>query len=297
MLAEFIITRHQEGKRLDAVLGEFLPDYALRGRRRLAKGGYVTINGKTATSAQKVRAGDRLGCLVPEIKNKPRSRLLETRGDFYCFFKPPSLHTVALAGKAGESLEDDMPLLLPDKPEMPWLLQRLDYGTSGLVLGAATEKACEDFRHFEKAGECEKFYFALLEGKLERRIVVDRAIDAERRKKSRVLERASERFTVFEPVGYLNPEAMPCPMCESEKTFTLARCVLTAGSRHQIRAHAAWLGFPLFGDSLYGNGKGGDFYLEHYRLDLPENSFRLPFELSIFRNFPGFQFLASSEYK
>ena len=36
----------------------------------------------------------------------------------------------------------------------------------------------------------------------------------------------------------------------SGDTFTF-ECKLTAGYRHQVRSHLAWLGFPIIGDSLY----------------------------------------------
>ena len=33
---------------------------------------------------------------------------------------------------------------------------------------------------------------------------------------------------------------------------TLARIVTETGRKHQIRAHAQWLGYPLVGDKIYG---------------------------------------------
>ncbi len=35
-------------------------------------------------------------------------------------------------------------------------------------------------------------------------------------------------------------------------------CTITRGFRHQIRAHLAWIGHPIIGDVLYGDGKDGD---------------------------------------
>ena len=42
---------------------------------------------------------------------------------------------------------------------------------------------------------------------------------------------------------------------ESRDGILAATVVLTRGFRHQIRAHFAWIGLPLLGDSLYGGGE------------------------------------------
>jgi 23S rRNA pseudouridine1911/1915/1917 synthase len=36
-----------------------------------------------------------------------------------------------------------------------------------------------------------------------------------------------------------------------EKTIVKAQCRITAGYRHQVRCHLAWMGLPVFGDRLY----------------------------------------------
>ena len=40
---------------------------------------------------------------------------------------------------------------------------------------------------------------------------------------------------------------------------SLCRLVLDTGRTHQIRFHMSSIGFPLFGDSLYGNGPESGF--------------------------------------
>jgi len=49
----------------------------------------------------------------------------------------------------------------------------------------------------------------------------------------------------------------------------LAEARLVRGFRHQIRAHMAWLGLPLEGDSVYGDGAGGPLRLRAFRLSFP----------------------------
>ncbi len=46
---------------------------------------------------------------------------------------------------------------------------------------------------------------------------------------------------------------------ESENSL---RCTITRGFRHQIRAHLAWAGYPIVGDTQYGGTFSEDFGLE-----------------------------------
>lgn len=55
----------------------------------------------------------------------------------------------------------------------------------------------------------------------------------------------------------------------AEGCVVMARVELTGGFRHQIRAHMAWLGLPLLGDELYGEG-GQPLALVAYALDVPD---------------------------
>ncbi len=47
-------------------------------------------------------------------------------------------------------------------------------------------------------------------------------------------------------------------------------CTITKGFRHQIRAHLAWIGFPIIGDPIYGDGTSGDtLELDCFRISFP----------------------------
>ena len=43
---------------------------------------------------------------------------------------------------------------------------------------------------------------------------------------------------------------------------SVVRCTITRGFRHQIRAHLAWAGYPIAGDTQYGGTESPDFGLE-----------------------------------
>jgi 23S rRNA pseudouridine1911/1915/1917 synthase len=45
--------------------------------------------------------------------------------------------------------------------------------------------------------------------------------------------------------------------------------MITSGFRHQIRAHMAWIGYPVAGDRLYGGIAASRLYLESHRIEIP----------------------------
>lgn len=277
------------GQRLDRALGALVPEEGLRGRRRRIAGGGVLLNGRICREpARRLRAGDALALapLAPRAKMAPTgARLLARQGEFCFLFKPCGLHSAALAGKAGDSLEARLPglcapLLAPG--ERPELLQRLDQSTSGIVCAALTPQAARDFRAAEAAGKCEKRYLALLRGGLAAPVTARAKLDTSARRVTRLMDEEAEalRRTEFFPlhvwrgeeagrlIARLAPGGDLSPGPQAPDALTLAACRIRRGSRHQIRAHAAGLGHPLAGDGRYAGRSGdtGEQFLLHHGL-------------------------------
>ncbi len=318
------------GQRLDYALTLLLPQMGLRGRKRSIESGQVLVNGRSCKAAQRLRKGDIVSLadapdadqqLQNAVVDAPATdagpadanfealpRLLERQGEFCFFYKPAGLHTAALTGGRGDSLESMLPQLLAgqgsvaadaqnvveasDEALRPQLMQRLDYGTSGIVCAALSPQAAKAFRLAEAAGRCEKRYIALLAGRLEENFTVTFALRTDKRSKSRVLDREAgcTRWTNFTPLHYFEGEDLPELALTKDSQFqrvglTLAGCRIRRGARHQIRAHAAAVGHPLWNDPLYADKdpdaedhqpSTGTFYLHHGCLLLPGASCAMP---------------------
>lgn len=133
------------------------------------------------------------------------------------------------------------------------LISRLDRETSGLVLLAKTKQAASAYQTAIEKRQVKKIYFALLKGILKEEILVDQPLARDIQspvyiKQTVRIDRTSQSAkTFFKPI-------------EWRKDDTLAEVELFTGRKHQIRAHAQWLGYPVVGDKLYG---GDDtLYLE-----------------------------------
>lgn len=126
------------------------------------------------------------------------------------------------------------------------LLQRLDFETSGVILGAWDRASWLEAKEaLNKFGE--KEYLFVTNGRFPKSKNVSGFIGAKGRssKKVRVYRARSPRSTFVETLFSLEE-------FNSRSGRSLVRARTSTGARHQIRASAAAIGFPLAGDTLYG---------------------------------------------
>jgi 23S rRNA pseudouridine1911/1915/1917 synthase len=198
--------------------------------------------------------------------------------DLFAVYKPAGMHSVKIPEDGGYSLADDLvaydpQLSLASRSSLDGgLVQRLDFGTSGVLLGAKNRATWDALYEALSAGKIEKSYVALVEGEISQTATVSTLIGSPHRgaKKMRIYSRpptppvrALPGTTVFTPIKYL-----------AQFNMTLIQAEASPARRHQIRAHAAHIGHPLVGDQLYGSQRSigalcsapRDFFLHAWRL-------------------------------
>jgi 23S rRNA pseudouridine1911/1915/1917 synthase len=166
-------------------------------------------------------------------------------------------------------LHDDERLLVVDKPgdvvchpskHGPWsslvgavrehfgfarihLVFRLDRETSGVVVLAKDPRTASLLQTAMQERRVGKAYLAVLTGELAGPVRVDRPLGVDTASpvfmKSAARDDGQPSATLFEPVS-------------RGGGFTLARVTTETGRKHQIRAHAQWLGHSVVGDKIYG---------------------------------------------
>ena len=123
------------------------------------------------------------------------------------------------------------------------LVNRLDKGTSGVVVIAKNEYLQECLIRQMKKNIFHKEYIALLEGILE---IKNGTINAPiKRKTDSIIERCVATdgdiaITHYEVLKYIGQN-------------TLVKFQLETGRTHQLRVHSKYIGHPIVGDTLYGN--------------------------------------------
>jgi 23S rRNA pseudouridine1911/1915/1917 synthase len=176
--------------------------------------------------------------------------------------KPAGVHTAPLrAGETGTLLDSvvsrfpEVSRLPGRKPVEPGLLHRLDRETSGVVIVARTEAAFRALRDVFEKGDAVKDYRAAC------RAEEGRLIPSTLRIESRFAPRGPGRRMVrVVPPGAAEKTrettrdvyVTEAEVEERRGASVLLSAVIRRGFRHQVRAHLSYLGFPIFGDDLYG---------------------------------------------
>ena len=176
--------------------------------------------------------------------------VLHADDDIIVVNKPSGLIVHRAPGYPDGTLCD---ILLKDFPDMagvgsderPGVVHRLDRDTSGVMVFARTQRAYLALRReFESHGCVKKTYLAVLHGTPKPQtgtlntMIGRKPFDA---KRMAVVDHngktAITHWTVLSKHGGLS----------------LVEFIIETGRMHQIRVHAAHLGHPIAGDSLYGD--------------------------------------------
>ncbi|MBP7140530.1 MAG: RluA family pseudouridine synthase [Opitutaceae bacterium] len=128
------------------------------------------------------------------------------------------------------------------------LVFRLDRETSGLVIFAKTAAIARQLQMAVQERRYTKEYLVVLTGSLRDPVSVDQPLGPDEgcpvtvKSSVRTDGKGQPAITHFEPLGFASGDG----------SVTLARVRTESGRKHQIRAHAQWLGHSVVGDKIYG---------------------------------------------
>ena len=182
--------------------------------------------------------------MTPE---QTRELLLYRDGLMLVLNKPAGI-AVHKGPKGGVSLEDTFDALRFGLPRKPALAHRLDRETAGCLVLGRHHKALEKLGLLFKQGKIDKTYWAIVEGEpLEEIGLIDLPLgrlDATRGWWMKVDPAGAPSQTRWRVAGRALLDGRPIAWLALEPL---------TGRTHQLRVHCAAMGWPILGDSVYGN--------------------------------------------
>ncbi|TVS12300.1 MAG: RluA family pseudouridine synthase [Wenzhouxiangella sp.] len=282
-----VVPEDRSGQRLDNFLVGHLSGVPRSLVYRLVRTGQVRVNGGRAKPMKKLRGGDEVR--IPPVAIRPedqtsvpdelvehiKSRIIEQNEDFIVIDKPSGL---AMHGGSGISLGLMNVLARINEDWRP--VHRLDRPTSGLLILGGRHRSLVALQRELAGRRVDKRYLALMTGVLpEALVTVDRPL-------KKIRDGSGQHRVVVDETG--QSALTRFRVLERLPGHTYVEAEIETGRTHQIRAHAAALGYPLAGDERYNEQAAPDglrrlFLHAHYlRLSWPEDrvfSSPLPDEL------------------
>lgn len=269
--------------RLDAFVRRALPHLSAREAEKAIGEGAFRINGRRGKKGDRLAGGDTLAFegaahwLAPAPAPRPDLDVPVRYEDasLLVLDKPAGMATHGFSGRETGSLAN---FIAAARPQLcgvgrsrwePGLVNRLDRGTSGLVLAAKDQAAFDDLR----AQSIKKKYWALVWGEIAAEGTIDLPLvhDSRDRKK----------MTPLPPAGKKSPPRSWGATTRFRRRghaggFSLLEVELERGVTHQIRVHLQSSGHPIAGDPLYGGGRADPFGLGRQFLHACYLGFRHP---------------------
>ena len=251
-------TPEAAGQRLDAFLAESLPELTRSAAQRLIAEGYVTVDGRAPAKSMKLAGGERVAVTLPEPEEAralPEDIPLDVvyeDADVIVVNKPVGMVVHPAPGHSGGTLVNALlhhcggSLSGVGGELRPGIVHRIDRDTSGLIIAAKNDFAHQALSLQLQDHSLRRTYEAVVIGNLrEDAGTVDAPIGrcpSDRKKMAVVRQGGKSAVTHWE-------------VLERFPGYTHVRCRLETGRTHQIRVHMAYIGHPLYGDTVYGAKK------------------------------------------
>ncbi|NIP15645.1 MAG: RNA pseudouridine synthase [Pseudomonadales bacterium] len=142
----------------------------------------------------------------------------------------------------------------------PYLVHRLDKGTSGVLLVALRQEVQRELTRAFQQSTVRKFYVAWVVGSLalSSTHTIDLPLRRGRKSRFRVagprehIRRQGQRWCLTEPDTDGHAAITRLRTLSEGDGRSLLLLAPRTGRSHQLRVHLSWVGYPIVGDHLYG---------------------------------------------
>ncbi|MCD8216142.1 MAG: RluA family pseudouridine synthase [Clostridiales bacterium] len=275
-MKEITVSGENEGSRLDKFILKYLNKAPKALVYKLLRKKNIKLNGRKAAGGEILKEGDIITLFLSDetffsLKDKRRIKkyninfdIVYEDGDIIAADKPFGMLTQA--DKAGgDCLNLRLLSYMQEKGELkdgftPSVCNRLDRNTGGLVAFGKTLRGARELSLGFSEHFIEKYYYAVVKGVLEE----NRLIKAYHKKTENRENKAEISPMPSEGAKETITEIFPL---KNNGSFTLLKIKLTTGKTHQIRAVLSYIGYPVVGDTKYGDKEANSYFREKYGLN------------------------------
>lgn len=247
------IPQELDGERVDSALSNLI-GLSRSAIVKLLESNEIKLGHRTLTKSDRVESGHTLTVLLPDnevgeaIPPTPLDmEIVYQDTDLVIVNKPVGCAAHPSPGWNGPTvigalIAAGIPITSSGPAERQGIVQRLDVGTSGLMMVAKTESAYLKLKDMFRQRQIKKIYHALAQGHVEPAIgTIDAPIDRHPKEdyKMAVVLDGKPSITHYEVIEYY-------------RSVSLIKLELETGRTHQIRVHMSAIRHPLVGDLTYG---------------------------------------------
>jgi 23S rRNA pseudouridine1911/1915/1917 synthase len=252
---ELTVEEAFDGCRLDIFLAQKFPAYSRVHLRKVINADAVQVNGRRAKAAHKLKSGEHVSIVLPELPKKspqPENIPLDIlyEDDWLAAVnKPPGMVVHPAKGHWKGTLTSALQfhfdtLSGAGGPTRPGIVHRLDRDTSGVLVVAKTDQAHFSLAEQFESRSTEKEYLAITVG------VPDHDCD--------IIEQPigihpyqREKMAIRRDHATSRPAQTFYAVAERFEGFAAVKVLPKTGRTHQIRVHLAHIGCPVLCDKLY----------------------------------------------
>lgn len=256
-MKEIIVNKKYHEKKLNKVLLEEFPNLNYPAFCKLLRKKDIKVNGKRTNKDILIYENDRIEVYLPKELEEVKIDLdiVYEDDNILVINKPANIEVTG-----NHSLTEIINKQYTNCEFKPQPCHRIDRNTTGLVMFAKNKEALEILLEKFKEHEIEKHYLALVYGipnKKEDRLEAYLFKD---NKKSQVY--ISDTFKK----GYQKIITKYTVLEKRKDNTALLDVEIETGRTHQIRAHLAYIGYPIIGDGKYGKNEINKQFGKKYQM-------------------------------
>lgn len=292
IVKELIISDIEAGQRFDKYLVKCLPNAPKSFLYKMLRKKNIVLNGKKADGSEKINSGDSVKIFFSdETYNEFAGKVAvatQGAGSSKSAVRVPKIsldiiyedeHILVVNKPKGmlsqKAKADDVSLVeyvndylkatgkvAADSTFQAGICNRLDRNTSGIVVAGKSIKGLQEMTEAFRERTIEKYYICVVKGHFDKRLKVDGYLYKDE-KTNKVTVYGKDDKNIHKDAVYIETEYLP--VCRG-KDASLLKVHLLTGRTHQIRAHLAYLGHPIAGDTKYGDAGFNKYYSKKYNI-------------------------------